>query len=254
MAWTADGKLLTVGTNGQLVLIGADGSGLTRLNLREEAATLPAVCGDGRYLVYAARTGATSDVWRVDAADGGNPLQLTKIGSVGYGGGRTKLACSPDGKWVAFLASNPNTNASAFRVPIEGGTETKLVDDVDRPRLSISPDGKMVAVHLWGKTPTSPSVLAAVPAEGGEPLYHFDAPAGMFGLRWSPDGKAFQYILTRGGVSNLWEQPLLGGPPKQLTHFKTEQITDFDWSRGGKELALVRGHLSSNVVLISHFR
>jgi eukaryotic-like serine/threonine-protein kinase len=253
VTWTADGKLLTVGGNGQVDLISADGSGLTRLTLREEARTLPAACGDGRYLVYTARTGATSDVWRVDAADGGNPTQLTKVGSVGYGGGRTKIACAPDGKWVAFLASNPNSNASAWRIPIEGGSPTKLVDDVDRPRLSIAPDGKMVAVHLWGKTPTSPSVLAAIPAEGGEPAHHFDAPPGMFGLRWSPDGKAFQYVLTRGGVSNLWEQPLAGGAPKQLTNFKAEQIVDFEWSLNGKQLALSRGHLSSNVVLISNF-
>jgi len=112
----------------------------------------------------------------------------------------------------------------------------------------------MVAVHLWGKTGTSPSVLAAIPAQGGEPLYHFDAPPGMFGLTWSPDSKAFHYVLTREGISNLWEQPLSGGPPKQLTHFKTEQILDFAWSSDGKELVLARGNPNSNVVLISNFQ
>ena len=44
--------------------------------------------------------------------------------------------------------------------------------------------------------------LAAIPAQGGDPVYHFDAPAGMFGLAWSPDSKAFQYVLTRDGVGN----------------------------------------------------
>jgi hypothetical protein len=101
--------------------------------------------------------------------------------------------------------TNPTTGSSAWRVPIDGGTPTKLSENIDRARIAISPDGTMVAVHLWGKTATSPSVLAAVPAQGGDPMYRFDAPAGMFGLAWSPDSKNFQYILTRDGVSNLWE-------------------------------------------------
>jgi len=250
--WTAGGKILTVGAGGQLETIAADGGNVTRLSPREAPQILPAACGDGRYLVYVVRQGATSDVWRVDAMDGGNPTQITKVGSVGSGI-RFKIACSPDGKWVAFLADNPSSAASAWRVSTEGGTLTKLVDDVDRPRLAISPDGQMVAAHLWGKTPTSPSVLAAIPAQGGPPLYHFDAPPGMFNLAWSPDGKSFQYILTREGVGNLWEQPLAGGPPRQLTHFQTDQIADFAWSLDGSRVAFARGTQSSNVVLISNF-
>jgi hypothetical protein len=112
----------------------------------------------------------------------------------------------------------------------------------------------MVVVHLWGKDPSAASVLAAIPAEGGAPLYHFDAPAGMFFLSWSPDSKAFQYVRARDGVANLWEQPLDGGPAKQLTHFKNELIFDYAWSGDGKQLALVRGMLNSNVVLISNFQ
>jgi Tol biopolymer transport system component len=191
-------------------------------------------------------------VWRVDA-DGANPLQLSNVGSITMRQG-SKIDCSRDGKWVAFTATNPHTGASAWREPIEGGQPTKLSENIDRPRLAISPDGQLVAVHLWGKTPTSPSVLAAVPAQGGDPVYHFDAPPGMFGLSWAPDSKSFQYVLTREGVSNLWEQPLAGGASRQLTHFKTDLIFDFAWSLDGKQLALARGNRNSNVVLISNFQ
>jgi eukaryotic-like serine/threonine-protein kinase len=250
--WTAGGKILTAGAGGQLETIAPDGGNVTRLSPRELPQILPAACGEGRYLVYVARQGATSDVWRVDSVDGGNPTQITKMGSVGSGI-RFKIACSPDGKWVAFLASNPSSASSAWRVSTEGGTPTKLIDDVDRPRLAISPNGQMVAVHLWGKTATSPSVLAAIPAQGGQPLYHFDAPPGMFNLAWSPDGKSFHYILTREGVGNLWEQPLAGGAPRQLTHFRTDQIGDFAWSLDGTRVVFARGSQNSNVVLISNF-
>lgn len=76
----------------------------------------------------------------------------------------------------------------------------------------------------------------------------------MFGLSWSPDRKKFEYVLTRDGVSNLWEQPLSGGPSRQLTHFKTATIFDFAWSLDGKELVLARGNQNSSVVLISNFQ
>ena len=250
--WTADGKVLTAGSDGKIEKMAAERGNPTHLSLRETAQILPAACGDGRYLVYAARTGAKSDLWRVDAADGGNPTQITQMGSVALTG-NSRISCSHDGRWVAFLATNPTGGVTAWRVGVDGGSTTRLVDNIDRARIVISPDGKMVAVHLWGKTPTSPSVLAAVPAEGGEPLYHFDAPAGLFGLAWSADSKALEYALTREGVSNLWEQPLNGGQAKQLTHFKSDVILDFAWSLDGKQLALARGNLNSNVVLISNF-
>ncbi len=251
--WTADGKLLTTGVDGHLLRLTAEGGSPVHVPLREPPDILPAACGDGRYLAYVSRTGPTSDVWRVDAADGGNPVRITKLGTVVMRAG-SKIACSGDGKWVAFLVTNPDAGASAWRVPVDGGTPSKLSENIDRPRIAISPDDTMVAVHLWGKTATSPSVLAAVPAQGGDPLYRFDAPPGMFGLSWSPDGKAFQYVLTRDGVSNLWEQPLKGGPARQITHFKSETIFDFAWSHDGRQLALTRGNRNSNVVLISNFQ
>lgn len=73
-------------------------------------------------------------------------------------------------------------------------------------------------------------------------------------MRWTADGRALTYIVTREGVSNLWNQPLAGGPPKQLTNFQSETIFSFGWSRDGKQLALVRGVANNDVVLISNFR
>ncbi len=51
-----------------------------------------------------------------------------------------------------------------------------------------------------------------------------------------------------------WAQPLEGGGPKQLTDLKDQRIVNFAWSRDGKQLALSRGVVNSDVVLISGFR
>jgi Tol biopolymer transport system component len=149
--------------------------------------------------------------------------------------------------------SSPNTFSSAWRVSIDGGTPSKLAENLDRARTPISPDGRTVAVHQWGTTPASPSILSVVSAESGKILQAFPTPAGIQVFGWSGDGRALHYALTRGGVGNIWEQSLTGGPARQITHFKGELIRDFDWSHDGKQLVVARGHLNSNVVLISNF-
>ena len=55
------------------------------------------------------------------------------------------------------------------------------------------------------------------------------------------------FIDNRGGVSNIWLQPLAGGEPKQLTNFKSDLIFSFDWSRD-RQLACSRGIVTSDVV------
>ena len=72
--------------------------------------------------------------------------------------------------------------------------------------------------------------------------------------RWAPAGDAIEYALTRNGVSNIWQQKLTGGPPKQITNFESGLIFNFDWSHDGRQLAMTRGSESSDVILISNFR
>ena len=55
---------------------------------------------------------------------------------------------------------------------------------------------------------------------------------------------------TEQGVSNLWNWPISGEPPTQITHFNNDHIWNFDISRDGKQLAMDRGTADSDVVLI----
>ena len=68
-------------------------------------------------------------------------------------------------------------------------------------------------------------------------------------LRWMPQGDAVTYVNNRGGVGNIWLQPVGGGPPRALTTFDWGQIFSFDWSRDGR-LVYSRGMSTSDVVLI----
>lgn len=71
---------------------------------------------------------------------------------------------------------------------------------------------------------------------------------------WVPDGRALIYVDTRGDVSNLWTQRIEGGTPKQITDFKQGRIFSFDYSPDGKQIALSRGTINNDVVMISNFK
>ena len=64
-----------------------------------------------------------------------------------------------------------------------------------------------------------------------------DATIGMMTI-WAPDESGLDYVVTRNGVSNIWRQPLTGGPPVQITRFSVGRIFSFAWSPDGQWLSL----------------
>jgi Tol biopolymer transport system component len=244
LSWLTGRAIVYADANGDLFSVQGDGSNRTLLTPGEHNSYFPATCGDGRFIVFHAYRNQKNNVWRMDA-DGSNPAQLTNEVSAVH------PECSPDGEWVLYSRGNDLT---VGQEPIQGGPPTQVVvPNSVGATPQISPDGKLLAYVAFGATMSSPMVLTVVPFAGGAPVYRFDLPAGWVQIRWVPDGKALDYRLTRGGASNIWRQALAGGPPKQLTNFKSDLIFFFAWSRDGKQLALERGATSSDVVLISNF-
>jgi Tol biopolymer transport system component len=88
--------------------------------------------------------------------------------------------------------------------------------------------------------------------EGGRLLTRLDVVTRF--LRWAADGRSLLYTKDTDGVVNIWSQPIAGGAPRQVTHFKSDFIFGFDLSRDGKRLIIGRGHETSDVVLIRDLR
>jgi hypothetical protein len=61
-------------------------------------------------------------------------------------------------------------------------------------------------------------------------------------------------LRSEDGVSNIWEQPLAGGKPRQLTHFTSGQIFDFTWSADHTRLFVSHGKVTSDAVLLTGLR
>jgi Tol biopolymer transport system component len=113
---------------------------------------------------------------------------------------------------------------------------------------------------IEGQGPGAKSKFVVQKLEGGAPVQEIEIPStyNVFQLGWTPDGRAITYVHnSTGNTTNLYMQPLSGGPPVQLTHFDSEPavVSAYAWSREGKKLAITRARYNhTDVVMFSGFR
>jgi serine/threonine protein kinase/Tol biopolymer transport system component len=258
--WTPDGKLLVSDVE-KITRLDADGQNATVL-LGDPNASIAdfSACGD-RYLLvsWAGHRGNSINIWRANP-DGSAPRQLT------FAPFDSSPLCSPDGKWVYYV-DRPGTSR-LMRVSIDGGTgepvpggdipnrfgidgvsfisadgkSLGLVVDLVDPRTSDA-FAKLAIVSLEAGSTTAPRLVDLDPRFGG-------ANGSGVGLKLIPHENAVSYPITENGANNLWLQPLDGSPGHQLTHFASEQVTDYSWSPDGKTLAITRRQDVADVVLL----
>jgi Tol biopolymer transport system component len=198
-------------------------------------------CRDGRYVLF-----SHDGIVRVDS-EGGNLKHLTTGDVHDY-----SQICSPDGQWVVYLSDRANQR-TLWEVPIDGGTPVQLRNKETRS-LAISRDGKWIAC-MGIDDPNQPEKLLVVPIKGGPPSQTFAPPPGarwQGGMDWAPDGRSLTFSAYQKGASNVWAQPLAGGPPQQLTDFESGANYSLKWSFDGKQLALVRRTETSDAMSISN--
>jgi serine/threonine protein kinase/Tol biopolymer transport system component len=253
ISWTPDSSIVyhsTVAGTDDLWIIAPDGANPKKLTTSANDYS-PSVSPDGHFIVFGSNRSGNPHIWRMDI-DGSNSRQLTS-GNLDF-----LPQCSPDGKWVVYTSLSDRP--SLWKVLIDGGEAVQLSDQSVRARSpAISPDGKQIAFSYRPQS-TNSWTIAVMPFAGGQPTRIFSteltikADIALDTIRWTADGRALTYIDTSKGVSNIWTQPLDGSPSKHLTDFKTHRIFNFDWSRDGKWLALARGTVTNDVVLIEDLK
>jgi Tol biopolymer transport system component len=251
-SWTPDNKIAyhSSPTGKQdLWLSETDGSGQQQLSFDATDNRRPIVTSNNRYIVFDFFRDGVPFIARVDR-DGGNLKVLTSDI-----GGTAPFDVSPDGVWVVY---SDFTKGGIWKVPVEGGDPVPLTTDYYQRDFApaISPDGKLIASYNRDR-PDGAVRIAIHPFAGGGPIRILQIPRAkdltqdfISPLRWTRDGRAVTYIDARDDVFNLWNQPLDGSPPEQLTHFTSDKIFWFDWSRDGKQLVLARGTIARNAILI----
>jgi eukaryotic-like serine/threonine-protein kinase len=235
-------RFLLYTENGELSSITADGTDRTRvLGGGDQYVAFADGCGDGKHIVFQKRQGDDTSIWRVDAT-GSNPKLLVPTKTYAL------PICSIDGQRVYYREED----SGSFVVSIDGGQPQKVEVPYDSMGANIpSPDGQSL-LYTWQdpQNLANPIHFSVVPSKGGAATHTFDRMVGGGVVTWAPDGKSIDYLVTRGGVTNVWRQALSGGPAKQLTHFTSDLAQSFIWSGDGKTLAIARGTRTADIVLL----
>jgi Tol biopolymer transport system component len=248
MALIDDTRVIGQDFSLQFWTLHTDGSGLATVLDAEQLKQAPSPCPDGKTFLYVsidernrakiARAEYTSTTGTALTA---GPLDFGAI-------------CTPDQQGYLYLNNVSNGVAHLMKASFGGGTPTKLISG-DLGDISMSPDRNFIVLsmlkqeqnrsvrHLLLLSLKDFNVVRDVPV---------DPRAGNFGIL--ADNSAFIYAKRVGNVDNLYTEPVSGGPPTQITHYKTDHIRSYEITRDGKTLVISRGNEVANALMITNFR
>jgi eukaryotic-like serine/threonine-protein kinase len=242
--WTKSNTVITrTDTGGHPDLWSIDAKTAKRRVITDDRYTKESavVTPDDQYVVYTSNRDGSPHLWRSNL-DGSHPLRLTSGASFDY-----QATVTPDSKWIIYT-SNRNGFWALWKSSIDGG-EPRLLPSGIAEQPEVNPlDENLIACNHSGFPLAWRAVILR--ADTGQVVNSFPAIPGEARLRWSADGKSLFFVVTTGDVSNVWMQPVDGGPATQLTHFTEETIFVVSPSPNGKSLAMIRGSKTSNLVLL----
>lgn len=255
-SWSPDGKIIYasgITGNAEIWSMNADGSDKKQLTGNPAGDFNPTVSPDGKVIVFISNRGnGVPHLWRMNS-DGSNQQQLTNES------GEWLPFFSPIEQTVYFM-SHSNDKQTLKKISLDGKRETVQITKAYTYEPTISQDGKFLAYSYWDET-ANKFGREIISLETGQKIKDIELPLSAIGhsgqvmLRWTGDGRALTYVDNRNGSQNIWIQPIDGSSPaRQITNFKDDIIFYFDWSKGGKFLAVTRGVATSDVVAITDIK
>ncbi len=200
-------------------------------------------------IVYSSNASGRSDIWIMNA-DGSNRKQLTHD----LGTDRSGLSVSPDGRFVAFVSIQQDTN-HIWRVNIDGTNPMQLTNGAGELNPVFSADGQWVT---YKSSNSGRPVRWTVPVDGGESVLARDLSASDVShsqaLAVSPDGSLVAYSIppddhdkrNRIGVDSVH-----GGDPIRIFNLSlgASALQHVRWSPDGGALSYfdVRGGGAANI-------
>lgn len=198
---------------------------------------------DGKYIVYALsdRNSQSLYIRQVSTA---NDKEIVPPGRVGVFG----ITFSPDGTEL-YYAIKANLDAGTlYRMPVLGGTPTKVLEKIDGP-ISFSPDGKQF-VLVRGHYPNpgeSALVIANLDGSSERDLVVKKTPERLSpifftGPSWAPDGKIIAAtVQTVGGGSKVVGFSPVDGSEMHLSSQSWPFSGRVQWLRDMSGLLVIAG-------------
>ena len=239
----------------------------------------------GGRIVYATDDGGVWGTWTM-SADGGDraPLASTRPGDA-------VLAVAVSGRGDVFMSVRTPAGIEVWVVGAEGGSPRVVARDLWAGPISVARDGTLVYASPVGGSarlfrlaaaggepvPVSDrfAFRPAIDAVGRRIAFYYTDEAGRYrlgivpvgggALAWSapaePPTNYSRLVLRDDGLylntmpgdrGNVWQLPL-DGAPKRITAFEDSLMFDFALSDDGRTLAVARGPLVRDALLIRGF-
>ncbi len=140
----------------------------------------PTVSSNGQLVAFRSDRDGIPRIW-LKQLKGGNEVAVTS-------GPDDLPRFSPDGSLLLFIR-NEGSAASLFRVPVLGGEERKVIEDVRS--ADWSPDGKEIAFIRWKASQGNPDSQFFIVNPDGSALRELAVikERQLQSVRWSPDGR-----------------------------------------------------------------
>jgi len=219
-----------------LFVIGADGTGLRKLNSKGSAAGAAAWAPDGTRIAFEQRIGPNVDLY-VSSLDGSPSIRITT--DPAFDGQPT---WSPDGQRLAFISKREGKYA-IYVMNADGSAVSRLTDlqaigsDVGEGEPAWSPDGTKIAF-------TRDGALFTMNIDGSAP-FNISAKSGWAarGLSWSPDGTRIAFLRSAAGPLGLSDNSLIvikhdGSNPVVIAHMDISGA--FSWSPNSLRIAFTK--------------
>jgi len=231
------------GGSPQIWTMSSDGSNRRQITV-DGLNSFPRPTKDGRTIFFISNRQGRTGIWRMDRSGGAQRL-------IAEASEPWDLVLSPDERQLFFTAPSADRTDSTWIVSTDGGQPSLLMKGLSH--AVASPDGAALA-GFWQARPGAPLALAVFPAAGGQPSTVFtqSLPPIHGGVWWSRDGRTLYY--TSADRTNVWRQPLRGGPATALTDVGDGMINRGDLSPDGRSLLAVRVNPLRDAFLITGFR
>ena len=190
---------------------------------------------DGKYVVHIVNEAGKQGLWMRQTATSSNVPIVPPDDSTYVG-----LTFSPDGNYVYFVKGAIGASIrSLYQVPVLGGAQRKLVEDVDSA-ITFSSDGKRFA---FVRHSSSESALMIVNADGSgeQKLQSHKQPELFLQVEWSPDDKVIAATTRKisGGYRNeMVAVQLSDGSEKVIGTQKWLALGGFEWLADGSGIVV----------------
>ncbi|MEZ4413257.1 MAG: protein kinase [Gemmatimonadales bacterium] len=245
--WSPDGSQIAFEQGDSVLVMSADGSGLTllarvldvhSLAWSPDGQWLAGVRGNSEFVYGGTSFGnlAASTVFVMPAA-GGTPVMVSDSTTLNL-----SPAWLPGGKALLYLSSGGGGRDIYLQRIGRGGraegAPRRVTTGLDAHTFALSPDGKRLAyskytrdLNIWM---ARLSATGSVSASSAVPITRGNQTSEV--LRLSPDGKWLVYDSDLNGNGDLFIVPSDGGTPRQLTDDPADDLSA-DWSPDGSQIA-----------------